>query len=153
MGIRRTNNITSAGRLNFPIYKALNSPLNPARLSRKYGMIQERLRDFFLLLRLAKSRQSTNWRLKKTEEVTPRDFHHSGLSEATNFSYKLRKTMNTTNWIKAFKNVAIELVEMKLPMMSDLRTIKESRHLEFTEMTIHSMYGKFFCPSPNCKSK
>ena len=61
--------------------------------------------------------------------------------------------MNTTNWIKAFKNLAIELVEMKLPMMSDLRTINESRHLEFTEMTIHSMYGKFFCQSSHCKSR
>ena len=63
----------------------------------------------------------------------------------------IKTLMNTTHWIKAFKNLAIELVEMKLPMMSDLRTINENRHLEFTEMTIHSMYGKFFCP--NCKSK
>ena len=32
-------------------------------------------------------------------------------------------------------------------------TIAEERHLEFKEMTIHSMYGKFYCPNPRCNSK
>ena len=32
-------------------------------------------------------------------------------------------------------------------------TIAEQRHLDFAEMTINSMYGKFYCPNPKCNSK
>jgi hypothetical protein len=66
--------------------------------------------------------------------------------------------MNIDNWTKAFENLGAELVTMKLPMKkqyigrSDL-TIVEERHLELKEMTIHSMYGKFYCNNPKCKSK
>ena len=80
------------------------------------------------------------------------------------------------NWNSAFW--LAELVEMKLPMMSgkwedsasglspfegefgrlSLRpapgfTIAEGRHLKPREMTVHSMFGRFHCPNPKCKSK
>ena len=73
--------------------------------------------------------------------------------------------MNIVNWTKAFENLGSELVEMKLPMkrmygfeqglaiVEDGLTIMEERHTEFKEMTIHSMYGKFYCPNPRCNSK
>ena len=73
--------------------------------------------------------------------------------------------MNIDNWTKAFKKLGSELVEMKLPMkrmygfeqglaiVEDGLTIMEERHTEFKEMTIHSMYGKFYCPNPRCNSK
>ena len=83
--------------------------------------------------------------------------------------------MNIENWSSAFEALAAELVEMKLPMMSgkwedsamwlsgefgrlSLRdspglTIAEGRHLKPREMTVHSMFGRFHCPNPKCKSK
>ena len=32
-------------------------------------------------------------------------------------------------------------------------TIAEGRHLKPREMTVHSMFGRFHCPNPKCKSK
>ena len=82
--------------------------------------------------------------------------------------------MNIDNWSSAFEALAAELVEMKLPMMSgchdsakwlsgefgrlSLRdssglTIAEGRHLKPRDMTAHSMFGRFHCPNPKCKSK
>ena len=90
--------------------------------------------------------------------------------------------MNIVNWTKAFENLGAELVTLKLPMIQSSGatvmvphqnqpitlgripakppkvmyipfTIAEERHLEFKEMTIHSMYGKFYCPNPRCNSK
>ena len=66
--------------------------------------------------------------------------------------------MNVSNWNKAFKNLGAELVELKLPMKKKYHgstsvCIADERHLEFKEMTIHSMYGKFYCPNPRCNSK
>ena len=31
-------------------------------------------------------------------------------------------------------------------------TIVEKKHLKFKWMNIHSMYGRFYCPNPKCKS-
>ena len=63
--------------------------------------------------------------------------------------------MNIVNWTKAFENLGAELVTMKLPMKRKIfrssLTIAEERHLEFKEMTIHSMYGKFYCTNSKCK--
>ena len=68
--------------------------------------------------------------------------------------------MNVTNWNKAFKNLGAELVEQKLPMKErwppwarNPPQIANERHLEFKEMPINSMYGKFYCPNPRCNSK
>ena len=65
--------------------------------------------------------------------------------------------MNVSNWNKAFKNLGAELVELKLPMkeswppwVRNPPQIADQRHLEFNEMIIRSMYGKFYCRNPRC---
>ena len=74
--------------------------------------------------------------------------------------------MNIVNWNRAFEELGAELVEMKLPMRQNggagagwpiatapRLTIAEERHLQPKVMTVHSMFGKFYCPNPKCKSK
>ena len=73
--------------------------------------------------------------------------------------------MSIANWNKAFEALGMELVEMKLPMTQNRGaganwltpaprlTIAEERHLQSKEMTVHSMFGRFYCPNPRCNSK
>ena len=54
--------------------------------------------------------------------------------------------MNTEVWKEAFETKVTEIVD--LTAYKDL--LNEPRHHEFTEMTIHSMFGSFKC---NCNSR
>lgn len=91
---------------------------------------------------LAKSKQSII-----TDKELLIKTKHSLAVVRVSVNSKIKMTAwNAKNWTKSFKNLAPELVEMKFPMDT-----YEERHREFAEMTIHSMFGKFYCP--NCKSK
>ena len=58
--------------------------------------------------------------------------------------------MNNKVWIEAFEKLGSEI---SFNLSAHKSLLQETRHHEFKEMTIHSMFGKFYCSNPKCKSK